>query len=489
MAAAYELDRANAPAATQLLGQFLKRLRAIEEEWNAQRPSQQQEMPDEFAQRLDHELDCALAAVHSSHVDLTLKLAGPMEQLNSISRRFGYRARRRERERAIDFGAPVLSERGELLAMFPSLVMRHSNVPLGRNSDSTAIARARLADAALSGLRQSQAEQQQLAPVEARYKQGDLLGDLNMTAANNDFFTWQMQYLRSTGRPWAGLADLPEWAALEKACRAAAAELLVAHGMEPLAARRRCSAARLVSWASVQREGGEHPSHAHGDASLSMVYYASLPAGSGAIVFLDPRGSDGLQQGALPTPPFHWGQRVDITAGELLVFPGHVPHRVEPSRNLEGGHDAARVSISFNLLGDWELPLTTASYQWTAPTTAGHGGHSEDRDGGGSSTKRRGQRSWFYSRFLPWLSSEFVSQQSLLSRLGLGLLLYGFSFCAGKASGYSAQVAESEKVVAELRQQLKEKEDDRKEAWRVASMLERAAKRANCGGVHTNEQR
>ena len=62
-------------------------------------------------------------------------------------------------------------------------------------------------------------------------------------------------------------------------------------------------------------------------------------------------------------------------------------------------------------------------------------------------------------------------------------------FCAGKASGYSAQVAESEKVVAELRQQLKEKEDDRKEAWRVASMLERAAKRANCGGVHTNEQR
>jgi hypothetical protein len=46
-----------------------------------------------------------------------------------------------------------------------------------------------------------------------------------------------------------------------------------------------------------------------------MVYYAALPPGSGHIVFLDPRGSDGLQQGAQPKPPFHWGQRVPVGPG------------------------------------------------------------------------------------------------------------------------------------------------------------------------------
>jgi hypothetical protein len=55
------------------------------------------------------------------------------------------------------------------------------------------------------------------------------------------------------------------------------------------------------------------------------------------------------------------------------VFPGHLPHRVEPSRfNLtssRGGEEEeeeeARVSISFNLLGDWGPPLTTTGhYRW-----------------------------------------------------------------------------------------------------------------------------
>jgi hypothetical protein len=66
---------------------------------------------------------------------------------------------------------------------------------------------------------------------------------------------------------------------------------------------------------ALQGEGGEHPAHAHGDALVSMVYYAALPPGSGHIVFLDPRGSDGLQQGAQPKPPFHWGQRVPVGPG------------------------------------------------------------------------------------------------------------------------------------------------------------------------------
>jgi hypothetical protein len=97
-----------------------------------------QEMAPELADRLDHELGCAFAAVESSRVAeaeeeegaLTPELTRQMQQLNAIGRRHGYRARRRDRERTArrqqppppgGEDVPRLAARAELLALFPSL--------------------------------------------------------------------------------------------------------------------------------------------------------------------------------------------------------------------------------------------------------------------------------------------------------------------------------------------------------------------------------
>lgn len=90
-----------------------------------------------------------------------------------------------------------------------------------------------------------------------------------------------------------------------------------------------------------------------------------------------------------------------------------------------------------------------------------------------------GRGGWFLGMFLPWLGAEVIGA-GLPSgipwvRLGLGLGLYAFSFLAGKSSGRAAAAAEGEAVADALRRRLEDKEEQRKEAWRVASTLERVA--------------
>ena len=87
----------------------------------------------------------------------------------------------------------------------------------------------------------------------------------------------------------------------------------------------------------------------------------------------------------------------------------------------------------------------------------------------------REQTGWFRRKFLPRLWEAVVSQRAWLLQLLIGLLLYVASYRAG----LSAQLAEGELELAGLRAQLEEEKAGRAEAWRIASMLERAAKRAN----------
>ena len=97
-----------------------------------------------------------------------------------------------------------------------------------------------------------------------------------------------------------------------------------------------------------------HANHVHEDSALSGVFYVDAPAGSGSIVFDDPRG---------PRPPFARNRLAHPpSSGEVLLFPPWLSHGVAPS---SCGASDARIALSFNVVAraasagqpsaNWEL--------------------------------------------------------------------------------------------------------------------------------------
>ena len=77
---------------------------------------------------------------------------------------------------------------------------------------------------------------------------------------------------------------------------------------------------------------------------MACVYYASVPEGSGALFFEDPRPR---------LPPFD-AQMVDAPPreGQALCFPGWLRHGVAA---MDGTRGAPRVSFSCNIGKEWAL--------------------------------------------------------------------------------------------------------------------------------------
>ena len=137
-------------------------------------------------------------------------------------------------------------------------------------------------------------------------------------------------------------------------------------------------------WASVHQHGSHHQAHHHVNSIVSGVFYISLPSIEqptssssssssstdstkhaesskinsnnrvGSIVFEDPRGN---------LPPFGKSFRYTPSVGDLVLFPGWLVHRVDPTtiaiatRNKDTDRvdmfDNLRISVSFNVAGNW----------------------------------------------------------------------------------------------------------------------------------------
>lgn len=96
-------------------------------------------------------------------------------------------------------------------------------------------------------------------------------------------------------------------------------------------------ALRMFVWASVHEGTSEHVPHEHTNTAVSGVFYVSVPQHSGGISFFDPRREE---------TPFETNRlNHEPLAGDLLLFPPWLVHKVEPSSKL----DAPRISISFNI--------------------------------------------------------------------------------------------------------------------------------------------
>ena len=99
-------------------------------------------------------------------------------------------------------------------------------------------------------------------------------------------------------------------------------------------------------WVNVLSEGGSHTSHLHTNAVMSGTYYVKVPAGSGPIVFEDPRHA--MMMAAPPrqsNAPREFQTYVSETPAEgtLLLWESWLRHEV-PLNRAQGN----RISVSFN---------------------------------------------------------------------------------------------------------------------------------------------
>ncbi len=111
-----------------------------------------------------------------------------------------------------------------------------------------------------------------------------------------------------------------------------------------------CRLRMTTCWANVMHDGTYHGLHLHPLSVISGTYYVSLPSGSPAIKFEDPR-----LQNFMHAPPRKLNVRpmnrthVEVNAkpGSLVLFESWLRHEVP----MHGGR-SPRVSISFNY--EWE---------------------------------------------------------------------------------------------------------------------------------------
>jgi len=105
------------------------------------------------------------------------------------------------------------------------------------------------------------------------------------------------------------------------------------------------------SWINRHDIGAWTDEHTHPGVQITLAFYLYAPANSGRIMFRDPMS-------------YHWGGQpseyrqktgsewypIDITSGDLLIFPGWLPHKTESNQSSE-----SRYVFTINLWG--QVPL------------------------------------------------------------------------------------------------------------------------------------
>lgn len=107
-------------------------------------------------------------------------------------------------------------------------------------------------------------------------------------------------------------------------------------------------------WVNINRRGGYNVEHVHPGSFLSGVYYVNIDPQSNPAPITFLRHSDWIMNhgfyfddiipGETP-PPIEHVVSLPPRTGALILFPSHVPHRVETNES-----DTDRVSISFNVI-------------------------------------------------------------------------------------------------------------------------------------------
>ena len=106
-------------------------------------------------------------------------------------------------------------------------------------------------------------------------------------------------------------------------------------------------------WANINYPGAYNRTHIHPNSHWSGVYYVKVPKNSGSLWVEDPRPGPNIM---LPRrheglPKALW--RVVLyppNEGQIIMFPGWLPHAVEMNESKEKGEKGWRISVSFNFI-------------------------------------------------------------------------------------------------------------------------------------------
>ena len=102
-------------------------------------------------------------------------------------------------------------------------------------------------------------------------------------------------------------------------------------------------------WINILPEGGNHSAHIHPNSVISGTTYISMPSGSSAIKFEDPRHSmmmaapSRIKDAKEYLKPFIY---VNPSVGDVLLWESWLRHEVPANNSSE-----ERISISFNYSG------------------------------------------------------------------------------------------------------------------------------------------
>lgn len=106
----------------------------------------------------------------------------------------------------------------------------------------------------------------------------------------------------------------------------------------------------LEGWANVMHSGHYHSLHSHPNAQWSGVYYVtsndasdSVHPFSGRLEFIDPRPGASLAHAEHST--LYGRCMINPVAGQLLMFPGWLPHQVHTYFG-----NSPRITVAFNVL-------------------------------------------------------------------------------------------------------------------------------------------
>ena len=100
-------------------------------------------------------------------------------------------------------------------------------------------------------------------------------------------------------------------------------------------------------WSIINRKGSFNIEHIHSNNYLSAAYYVKAPKNCGQFKALTPNiisrnffpKSNGITELNAVTA------KINVTEGDLLIFPAYLPHSVEENKS-----DEDRVIVSFNIV-------------------------------------------------------------------------------------------------------------------------------------------
>lgn len=97
-------------------------------------------------------------------------------------------------------------------------------------------------------------------------------------------------------------------------------------------------------WANVTPKGGWVHSHLHGNMPMTGVLYVDASPEQGNIVIENPMDMVLMSQPIGPDVRYPMGEELNITSGDLLLFPGYLKHSVKPNTL-----DTPRLILGFNI--------------------------------------------------------------------------------------------------------------------------------------------